>query len=149
MLLEQDETDTPVNCPDFVKQTVAMNLIHVQRWAGHGPLKDVLDQLATDLVAGRMTSCGHLRHPQPVIVSMAFPDHLYCRSCCRAQLMPRLGEVQQRNWCDACSKSSPKPVASTAVHVGSVILVGKVCNRCNAPSQSLWAGLMEAAACSG
>jgi hypothetical protein len=106
------------------------------RWSGYGPVKVVIDQFVVDLVAGRMISCPHLRNPQLMIVGMADPNHIYCRSCAEAELFPRL--IERAEVCDACGRLS-LALSETTVNVGSVILFGNVCHDCNAPSQSGWA----------
>ena len=132
----QDRTKASVG--GFVTEMISINLVNLRRWAGFGPVKDVIDQFAIDLVDGRVISCPHLRNPQTVIVGLAVPDRMYCRPCAQAELLPRLGDARAASECDACGQST-LGLHETTVNVGPVILFGNVCCDCNRSSLKEWA----------
>jgi len=122
----------------FVTETISMNLVNIRRWAGFGPVKDVVNRFAIDLVEGRVISCDHLRNPQTVIVGMAVPDRMYCRGCAQKQLFSLLSDPLHAGQCDACGESAAA-LHETTVNVGSLMLIGIVCCGCNRSSLSEWA----------
>jgi hypothetical protein len=122
----------------YVQEQNTMDIRNIRSRQEYGPVKSVIDKFVVDLVAGRIANCPHVRNPQLMIVRMAVPDCMYCRSCAEAELLPHLGERAEA--CDACGRSSAAlTLTGTSVNLGSVIMVGNVCNDCNSPSQSGWA----------
>lgn len=100
-----------------------------RRWLPPGSISEVLEQFEIDLGAGRVISCPHLDNPQPVTVDMTFPDRMFCHSCAVTEIAPDYSELRKRRDCVACG-ASRVALVSTALPVGAVTLVGRLCWAC-------------------
>jgi len=123
---------------EFVTEAISMNVASMRRWAGFGPVKNVVDQFAIDLVEGRVISCPHLRSPRTVFVGMALPHHMYCRPCAETSFFPPWSGDCDARGCDACGQSAAV-LHETTVNIGPAILFGNICFDCNKSSLSEWA----------
>lgn len=129
MLMQQTKTNVWVNHTEY---SLGMILGNTRRWAGCGPVKDVIEQFTIDLVAGRVIACPHLDHPQAVFVRMTQPDRVYCRACAVTELLPQLRQLSRAPACDACGRSSARiKLNESTVQVGALTMSGRICNDCN------------------
>jgi hypothetical protein len=130
MLMQQTKTNVWVNDTEYTPGMIRLG--KMRRWAGCGPVKDVMEQFTIDLVAGRVIACPHLDHPQAVFVRMTQPDRVYCRACAVTELLPQLRQPSRAPGCDACGRSSARiKLNESTVQVGALTMFGRICNHCN------------------
>ncbi len=111
-----------------------IRLGNTRRWAGGGPIKDVIEQLTIDLVARGMIGCAYLDHPPAVFVRMRQPDRVYCRACALTEVFPHFTRFPRVTGCEACGRSSAWiKLHESTVQVGAVTMFGHIRNDCNSP----------------
>jgi hypothetical protein len=127
MLIEGPETNIWVNYIEDGRGILRLG--NTRRWSG--PVKDVVEQLTIDLVAGRVLGCAHLDRPQAVFVRMTRPDRVYCRACALSELVPHFSQLPRVTACEACGRSSARiKLGGSTLQVGAVTMLGHICKDC-------------------